>query len=342
MRDARCRRCWARDLGLPALGVSLAVTLGVPGGPWSATSSAGSLEPARADSAAGQDLLPGQVIDTHSGRSVSVEDVAAAAASAQVVYLGEEHRNRYHIEAAIRLLDLLRAHGRSPRLALEMFAWDGQAALDTYLQEAGQPREEFLRAAHWEQNWGGPFDAYEPLVAYGRTHHLVVLALNPPRSLVRLVAKQGLQPALADPEMARWSMQDETFVDDPAYRTRILAQLRQCHGGLSDDAYARMHEASVFRDEGMARTIVTQLRGRDGEVGPVVSYTGGGHIQYGLPVPNRVRRRVGHALTTVTIYLTAYDPARAEDVEVLLQPDPIADYVWLTPVGQEGPPRRCG
>jgi uncharacterized iron-regulated protein len=135
-------------------------------------------------------------------------------------------------------------------------------------------------------------------------------------------------------------MRDESLVEDPEYRDRILKQLHSCHDGLTNAAYERMYEASVFRDESMAKTIADRLRRLPEGAGPIVSYTGGGHIQYRLPIPNRVSRRYGMPLRQMTIYLTAFDPDRVQEIQELLQP-PIADYVWLTPLGQHGPSRRC-
>ena len=169
--------------------------------------------------------------------------------------------------------------------------------------------------------------------------------MNPPRPLVRRVARQGLTQALADPEMQRWGMTNQLLFDDPDYRKILTSQLRLCHPGLPDDAYQRMYEASLFRDEGMAKTIADALsRTQAGEahrVGPVVSYTGGGHIQYNLPVPNRVLRREAGSVRQVTVYMLAYEPARTGEVHNLLQ-EGISDYVWLTPSSAHGAPRRCG
>src|SRR2546422_589186 len=110
--------------------------------------------------------------------------------------------------------------------------------------------------------------------------------------------------------------------------------------GLSEEAYQRMYEAAVFRDEGMAKTISDYLSRRAPGVGPVVSYTGGGHIQYRLPVPNRVLRRQNGSLRQRTLYLTSYEPKRQDEIRTLLDQS-IADYVWLTPVSAQGAPRRC-
>jgi hypothetical protein len=171
-----------------------------------------------------------------------------------------------------------------------------------------------------------------------------VLALNPPRPLVRKIATQGWKKAIDDPEMATWGMKDELIVEDPAYREVILRQLQLCHGGLPQDAYERMYEASMFRDEGMAKTINESLRAASGHgasiLGPIVSYTGAGHIQYQLPIPKRVLRKRAGEVTQKTVYMTSFQPDHPEELQELLR-DGIADYVWLTPVGTNGPAKRC-
>ena len=281
-----------------------------------------------------------QVFETRTGSPVAFEDLASHLAADDVIYLGEEHHNRHHIEAALKTMRALIALNRRPVLGLEMFSWDGQAALDQYLTNPEMPTEAFLEAAHWKQNWGGAYEEYEPLLAFARDHDLSVIALNPPRPLVRAVARDGIEKARMRPEMEQWALRNETMAEDPEYRDRILKQLHSCHGGLSSAAYERMYEASVFRDESMAKSIADQLRRLPEGAGPIVSYTGGGHIQYRLPIPNRVARRHGMPLRQMTIYLAAFDPGRGQEIQELLKP-PIADYLWLTPLRQHGPSRRC-
>jgi hypothetical protein len=100
----------------------------------------------------------------------------------------------------------------------------------------------------------------------------------------------------------------------------------------------------MVRDEGMARTVVSVVeslrRLGDPAAGPVVSYTGGGHIQYNLPVPQRVVRRLSGRIRQLSVYMTSYDEGRREDLREMLE-GRIADYIWLTPVTPEGVPRRC-
>lgn len=297
----------------------------------------------RTSSGAGLDTP--QIIETAANQPISLEELVSRLHEQEVIYLGEEHHNRLHIDAAMSLLSGLARAGRRPTVAMEMFGWESQPLLEGYVQGDEMSRQDFLSQAGWTQNWGGPFETYEPLVAFAKTRHLRVVALNPPKPLVRLVAKKGLEQARREDEWTRWNMQDETIVDDPDYRQRLVEQLRACHGGGSDDMYRTMYEASMVRDEGMAKTIVAaveSLRGlHDPSAGPVVSYTGGGHIQYNLPVPRRVARRMPGGIRQTSIYMTSYEEGRRNDLRDMIK-DKIADYVWLTPVGSGGMPRRCG
>lgn len=100
----------------------------------------------------------------------------------------------------------------------------------------------------------------------------------------------------------------------------------------------------MVRDEGMAKTLVQRQqeirRAEDGVRRLILSYTGGGHIQYGLPVPKRVARRLSGEITQTTVYMMSYEPSRAEDVRALMQ-EAIADYIWLTPMGKQNPAKPC-
>jgi uncharacterized iron-regulated protein len=300
-------------------------------------------------SAASQDgrhapFMKWQVIDTATGRPVSLDQWTALLLQQDIIYLGEEHHNQFHIDAAMTVLRRLKAEGRTPVLAMEMFGWDGQAALDQYLSGSEMNRQEFLEAVRWQQNWGGPFEDYEPLVRLAKEQHWAVDAMNPPKALVRIVAKNGLAQAKSDPMMAQWDMKDEAIVDDPIYRTRILQQLQACHSGGADNFYQTMLEASMVRDEGMAKTLahrLNQIRSEsDTMAGPLVSYTGGGHIQYNLPVPKRVARRLTDQVRQVSVYMTSFEVGRIEELQDMIR-EKIADYLWLTPVSTQGPPPRC-
>ena len=270
---------------------------------------------------------------------LTVDDLIPRLLDADVVYIGEEHYTPSHLEAAQTILNILLAHKRQPTLAMEMFSWDGQPGLDRYLGEQESAVAQLLEESHWKKNWGGEFADYESLVTFSKTHQLNLLALNPPRPLVRLVAKQGLRKAKQDPKFDNWTIND-LVTNDPEYENLIYEQIESCHAGLPDHVYRRIFEASIIRDEGMAQIIRDYLNHKSSSEGPLVSYTGGGHIQYHIPIPKRVKR-TQPKIKSVTIYLVAWDPSKEGEVQAQLE-NGIADFLWLTPLGPKGVQARCG
>ena len=286
---------------------------------------------------------PWQILETQTGRVLPFSELITTLEQHDIVYLGEEHHNPYHIQAALKVLDQLVADGIEPTIGMEMFGWDGQPALDGYVATTQPVTNEFLERVRWKQNWGGAFEDYAPLVTFARDRHLSVRAMNPPKPLVRRVVKVGLDQARQEAEWAPWGILQEEIVDDPAYRDKIVDQMRRCHGG-GEELFRTMYEASMVRDEGMARTLVIrqeEFRREDGgSRRMIVSYTGGGHIQYNLPVPKRVARRLGGDVKQTTIYMTSFEPSKTADVRALME-EPIADYIWLTPMGKSGSAKPC-
>lgn len=287
---------------------------------------------------------PGQIIDGKTGQVLDRSDWLKSLSQYDIVYFGEEHYNRYHIDAALTALNAVMAEGIRPVLTMEMFGWDGQAELNEMLASSDPMDDAWLDRARWKQNWGGSFEHYAPLVAFARDQHLSLYAMNPPKSLIRRIVKLRLNQARQDPEWTHWGMDREEIVDDPAYRAKILDQLQRCHGGGAEEDYLPMYEASMVRDEGMAKTVAQALRTArltdHGSRTLILSYTGGGHIQYQLPVPKRVARRFAEKIAQATIYLVSYDSSRTDDIVNVVQ-EGIADYIWLTPEDRLGLPQRC-
>ncbi len=281
----------------------------------------------------------GQIYQVSEQTLLTVDDLKPHLLAADVIFIGEEHYTPSHLQTAQTILTILLANQRQPSLAMEMFSWDGQPALDRYIHKPEITIEQLVEESYWKKNWGGEFAEYQSLVTFSKSRQLNLLALNPPRPLVRLVATQGLHKAMQDPEMDNWSI-NKLVTDDPEYENLIFEQIESCHAGLPDHVYRRIFEASIFRDEGMAQIIRNYLNRKRPSEGPIVSYTGGGHIQYHIPIPKRVKRTQAE-VKIVTIYLVAWDPSKEEEVQAELQ-NGIADFLWLTPLGPKGIQARCG
>ncbi|HXH85933.1 MAG TPA: ChaN family lipoprotein, partial [Nitrospira sp.] len=90
----------------------------------------------RVRSAAGitpAEIREGQIIDTTTGRSVSIDQMMERLGRQEVVYVGEEHHNEFHIKNTLSLLNRLTSESRRPMLAMEMFGWESQSLIDRYL-----------------------------------------------------------------------------------------------------------------------------------------------------------------------------------------------------------------
>ena len=260
---------------------------------------------------------------------------------ADVIYLGEMHYTPSHLEAAQQVLQTLLDEGQTLVLGMEMFSWDGQEGLTRFVNGELTTVKELVAESQWRNNWGGDYEDYAALVDFAKNHDLTLLGLNPPRSMVRKVVQHGLPGIAGNPDLKKWNMPDPFPPDDPDYRRVIYEQIEKCHTGLSQEIYQKIYEASVFRDEAMASVIATTSRAEASGSRTIVSYTGAGHMQYGLPIPKRVQRQVGTSIKDMTVYLHALDPEHPEDVISLID-EQIADFVWLTALGPQGRQPRCG
>ncbi len=151
----------------------------------------------------------------------------------------------------------------------------------------------------------------------------------------------GLVKASQDPDMQRWGFDETIPLGDPEYKRVLFEPIEQCHPGFSQKKYQKYYEAQIFKDEGMAKVIADYLQRRVGPSQPLVSYTGGMHIHHRVAIPKRVERRLASPIRQVTLYLHAFDPNRESEIGEMIE-GRIADYLWLTPLGPDGPRPRCG
>lgn len=138
--------------------------------------------------------LPYSIVDARTGRQVDVGEFWTRAASAQVVCLGEEHKNPHHHWAQLHALEelLKQTSWTTPGLGMEMFQRPFQGVLDDYA--AGRIDDDTLKSrSGWAERWSYDFGFYRPqmqrlIVAKG-----ALLALNAARELTKKVVRQGLE-----------------------------------------------------------------------------------------------------------------------------------------------------
>ena len=128
----------------------------------------------------------GRLLIRRRGSRFPFEQWAALLLQQDIIYLGEEHHNRFHIDAAMTVLRVAERRGtHTPALAMEMFGWDGQTALDQYVSGSGNEPPGIPGGTSGGDRTGvAQFEDYEPLVQLAKEHHWTVDAMNPPKPLV--------------------------------------------------------------------------------------------------------------------------------------------------------------
>ena len=125
---------------------------------------------------------------TGTGGPATLDDVVAAMATHDVVFIGETHDDPTGHMLELKLLR--RAHGESGRdvaLSLEFFQRDVQPIVDEYL--AGLITEQAFRTD--SRPWPRYESDYRPLVEFAKDEGIPVIAANAPRRYANRVTREG-------------------------------------------------------------------------------------------------------------------------------------------------------
>lgn len=260
-------------------------------------------------------------IYTSDGASATVDDMLDAAADVEIVLVGEFHDDTTaHFFQRALLEDLHRADpGRRLLLSLEMFERDVQLVVDEYL--AGLITEEHFLSA--SRPWSNYRRDYRPLVEYARENGIAVLASNPPRRYVNLVARRGTS-ALDSVFAASNRFLPARPLPEPSeeYRELFFERMSEMPAHGEGPSTENLFEAQRLWDAGMAEALADRLQRSPDAL--ILHLAGSFHIERD---------------TGVVDALEQYRP-EARTLSIVLRPDPefdeanhagLADFVVLTP-----------
>ena len=286
--------------------------------------------------------VPGEYrVFTGAGEAASLEDVVAAMAEHDVVFIGETHDDPTgHMLEAELLARALAAYGgaeggadRTVALSLEFFQRDVQPILDEYL--AGLISEaSFLSDS---RPWSRYGTDYRPLVELAKEAEIDVIAANAPRRYARRVTQHG-RASLEDlPASAREHLPPLPYGQpSPEYRDQWIAVISavmeqvgmkcgvpvpESEGRAPPGAHSNMgnqlHSQTLW-DASMAWWISRYLEEHPDAL--VLHMVGGFHVARGTGTPE---------------HLAAYRPG-ARSMIVMLRPVQDVDAFQAAPAGEWG------
>ncbi len=258
----------------------------------------------------------GDIIETRTGKIISVATLMAELDRVKIVYVGETHTNREDHRVQLEIMKGLYARNPSLTLALEMFPREAQPFLDQF-GEGLITEEEFLREVEWDRVWGYPFQLYRSILTWARDHHIKIVGLNAPREVVSKIAQSGLAGLDAS---ERNRVARDFHMSSPKHQEYLRRQYHQhLKGNITD--FNTFLEAQLAWEETMAETLAETLAAGPPEE-QIVVLIGKGHISDHVGVPKLTHDRVSDAYRTIAPLPLDY-PGRTADPS-------IADFVWIT------------
>jgi uncharacterized iron-regulated protein len=250
------------------------------------------------DTVRGEMWTPQRVYDSRHKRFSDFESLAAAAATSDVVFFGEQHDDPGTHRMELALLEAVARRRDQVIISLEMFERDVQPILDQYL--AGRiPEESFLSQG---RPWPNYRTDYRPLVEFARAHRWPVVAANIPRRMAGSVSAGGLGTItrLAD-STRRWAAAEFDCPEHDNYFTRFVAAMGTHPMGTGPAPppgelaamTSRFYQAQCVKDETMAESIAQAVR--DDRHALVIQFNGDFHSDFGDGTVARTRRRLGKA-----------------------------------------------
>jgi len=260
------------------------------------------------------------VFDGRSGERLAWSELLDELASAEAVFLGEQHNDEttHRVELAV-YEGLLERRDGAVVLALEMFERDAQAVLDQYVAgEIDEPT--FLESA---RPWSNYRTAYRPMIERARESGAPVVASNFPVALRRRIAMEGEHVIQElDGDEANWAPRE--LLANSARYWRWVDNAVRGHigmmGGPKDPSDPRLMATQSLWDNSMGEACADALDDHPGS--SVLHVNGGFHSSYWEGTTRQLLlRKPGLAVKTVDI-----TPVTNPNV-VELSGEPVADYV---------------
>ncbi|HEX4441394.1 MAG TPA: ChaN family lipoprotein [Thermoanaerobaculia bacterium] len=290
-------------------------------------------DPARRDRTA--HVVLDAITDTATGEILTPGDLPKRLEGIRLLLVGEAHTDMDSHRVERRVLEELHRAGRRVTVALEMFPYTEQKALDDW-STGGLTEERFLDDSHWYRSWGYNWAYYRDIFLLARDAGMPLRAVNVPREAITTVRKKGYQgltpeeaahiPSHVDSKNAEHMRMFKASFDDASF-----------HAGMDDAAWQAMLDAQCAWDATMGFQAVQALEG-DADAKEIVAgqnardivvvLVGAGHVSYGLGIERQVRSQGFEGGVASVIAVPVVDDKGKSIPSVQAS---YASFVWGTP-----------
>lgn len=271
--------------------------------------------------------ITGDIRDLRAGRTVTPTSLIERLAAVDFVLLGERHDNADHHRLQAWIAERLFAQDRPHALAFEMIDGDQSAKLNDYLAAAPSDAAGLGAVLDWSESGWPDWALYQPIADAAVMRRLPILAANLPASLVRAIAKDGMN-ALPPPLVQRLQLTPDA---DAAILAAHTQEIQAVHCGmLPERSLAPFALAQYARDANMARVMVDQWQKDQGKSG-VILIAGAGHVRSDRGVPFHLARMAPNAKVLSLAFVEARDDPAEMDWAALPY-----DLVWITARADDG------
>ncbi|MBI4962319.1 MAG: ChaN family lipoprotein [Desulfomonile tiedjei] len=281
------------------------------------------------------------LIDLLMGEPVPFQMFLDDISTARVVYLGELHTIARHHRLQTQVLEALADRGMQIALGMEMFSREQQPVLDKWQQ--GSHSVDNLIEELGKERWTNLKD-YAQVLTLARERKIPVIGLNARDSVVRKVAREGIE-GLTENELKELppDLSEISPLNDRLLRLRL-----RVHKAFEAKSLDRVVLAQALRDATMAGAVAAYLGSPEGKDRLMVVIAGSGHINYGFGIPERVQKLNGLPyriiLPTESGELVLSEEEKRQAMPVHITHEdlrfirvPIADYLHVIPLKDDSP-----
>lgn len=283
------------------------------------------------------------IVDVLMGEPVPFEALLDDLATVRVIYLGEFHTIARHHEQQAELLKALADKDVKLAMGMEMFSVEQQPLLDRW--QRGSDDVDALITALGPGHWTN-LKAYAAVLLGARERGIPIIGLNASDRLVRNLARNGLEGLTPEEK----KNVPEGLSNINPLNDRLLRLKLRVHKAFQDKTLDRIVLAQALRDATMAQAAARFLQSPEGKDRVMLVIAGGGHVNYGFGIPDRLKRimdvpsRIVLQGESGELVLSEAEKKQSMPIDITHQDltfirVPIADYLFVVPLKE---PREEG